>query len=177
MMQKSTAIRLSLTASALALLAAQTVWQISSARAESKIVPPLATQLAEPGARHAVLEITDQYSVLEFDWVDATREGDPNRHVPARLYLPNVPSAAPGVTLVTKPVPLIVFSHGIGGSRAGYSHLGRDWASHGFASLHVQHLGSDRAICNQTSWPCISAYKARWPTRTRFTAPKTSPLR
>jgi predicted dienelactone hydrolase len=28
----------------------------------------------------------------------------------------------------------------------GYSHLGRYWASQGFASLHVQHLGSDRSV-------------------------------
>jgi len=28
----------------------------------------------------------------------------------------------------------------------GYSYLGRYWASHGLASLHVQHVGSDRSI-------------------------------
>ena len=40
----------------------------------------------------------------------------------------------------------MVFSHGLGGSRMGYSYLGRYWASQGIASLHVQHTGSDRAI-------------------------------
>jgi predicted dienelactone hydrolase len=44
------------------------------------------------------------------------------------------------------PTPLIIFSHGIGGSRLGYSYLGSYWASHGLASLHVQHVGSDRSI-------------------------------
>ena len=44
------------------------------------------------------------------------------------------------------PVPLVVFSHGIGGSRSGYSYLGRYWASQGFASLHLQHVGSDTSI-------------------------------
>ena len=43
-------------------------------------------------------------------------------------------------------MPLIIFSHGIGGSRLGYSYLGSYWASHGLASLHVQHVGSDRSI-------------------------------
>jgi dienelactone hydrolase len=67
------------------------------------------------------------------DWTDASRA----RAVPVRLYLP-VDAA--------KPAPLIVFSHGIGGSRNGYSYLGRFWASLGYASLHVQHVGSDRSL-------------------------------
>ena len=46
----------------------------------------------------------------------------------------------------TQPVPLVVFSHGIGGSRSGYSYLGRYWASQGYASLHLQHVGSDRSV-------------------------------
>jgi dienelactone hydrolase len=72
---------------------------------------------------------------MDFDWQDAAR----NRAVPVRLYLPVAASA-------DRPVPLVVFSHGIGGSRAGYSYLGKYWASQGVASLHVQHVGSDRAL-------------------------------
>ncbi|WP_217283558.1 alpha/beta hydrolase family protein [Pseudaquabacterium terrae] len=75
------------------------------------------------------------FSTRDFDWVDAPRQ----RKVPVRLYLPD--SAAAG-----KAVPLIVFSHGIGGSRQGYSYLGRFWASRGYASLHLQHVGSDRGV-------------------------------
>jgi predicted dienelactone hydrolase len=41
---------------------------------------------------------------------------------------------------------LVVFSHGIGGSREGYSYLGRYFAAHGYGSLHVQHVGSDRQV-------------------------------
>jgi dienelactone hydrolase len=43
-------------------------------------------------------------------------------------------------------VPLVVFSHGIGGSRRGYSYLGEYFASQGMASLHLQHVGSDRSL-------------------------------
>jgi dienelactone hydrolase len=75
------------------------------------------------------------YEVHTREWADASRV----REVPVRLYLPARASA-------DKPVPLIVFSHGIGGSRNGYSYLGSYWASHGYASLHVQHVGSDRAV-------------------------------
>jgi predicted dienelactone hydrolase len=75
------------------------------------------------------------FNVQTFDWFDAAR----NRAVPAKLYLPVGP-LKPGA------VPLVVFSHGIGGSKDGYSYLGRYFAAHGYASLHVQHVGSDRQI-------------------------------
>jgi len=43
-------------------------------------------------------------------------------------------------------VPVVVFSHGIGGSRRGYSWLGQHLARQGIASLHLQHVGSDRQL-------------------------------
>ncbi|WP_236101178.1 alpha/beta hydrolase family protein [Pseudomonas argentinensis] len=72
------------------------------------------------------------YQVTDFDWVDHAR----SRPVPARLYWPT--GSAPDTS-----VPLVVFSHGIGGSRQGYSYLGKHWSARGIASLHVQHVGSD----------------------------------
>lgn len=74
------------------------------------------------------------FSVQDVEWNDAARA----RRVPARLFLP---APVPG-----RQVPLIVFSHGIGSSRDGYGYLGRYWASHGIASLHLQHVGSDRSL-------------------------------
>ena len=76
-----------------------------------------------------------RFTEQSFDWFDSQRQ----RRVPAKLYLPatrNIPGS----------VPLIVFSHGIGGSREGYSYLGRYFAAHGYGSLHVQHVGSDREL-------------------------------
>ncbi|MBX3609866.1 MAG: hypothetical protein KF871_08195 [Hydrogenophaga sp.] len=67
------------------------------------------------------------------DWVDTARD----RPVPVRLYLPREAKA---------PVPLVLVSHGIGGSRQGYSYLGRYLAAHGVAALHVQHVGSDNRL-------------------------------
>lgn len=78
---------------------------------------------------------TDSYLVKEFDWRDDGRQ----REVPVRLYWPS--QLAPDAKL-----PLVVFSHGIGGSRRGYSYLGAFWASQGYASLHLQHVGSDRQL-------------------------------
>jgi dienelactone hydrolase len=72
---------------------------------------------------------------FELDWADAARQ----RPVPVRLYLPAKASVA-------RPVPLVVFSHGIGGSRRGYSYLGSHFAAEGYACLHLQHVGSDRGL-------------------------------
>lgn len=73
-------------------------------------------------------------AVIDRDWSDASRR----RPVPARLYLPE--------PLPPQRVPLLVFSHGIGGSREGYSYLGNYLASEGIACLHLQHVGSDRRL-------------------------------
>lgn len=72
-----------------------------------------------------------QPRLLDFDWTDEQRQ----RPVPARLYLPTEDKG-----------PLVVFSHGIGGSRLGYSYIGWHLAGHGVASLHLQHVGSDRSL-------------------------------
>lgn len=90
---------------------------------------PAAPAAAPPSAAAA------GYSTRDLDWLDTARD----RRVPVRLYLPDAARA-------DAPVPLVVFSHGIGGSRSGYSYLGRYWASQGYASLHLQHVGSDRNV-------------------------------
>ena len=92
-----------------------------------------------PGARRLQAQELP-YQAINLDWTDSTR----GRSVPARLYLPN--AATP-----EQPVPLIVFSHGLGGSRNGYTYLGTHWASQGFASLHLQHVGSDRSLWSSGS--------------------------
>jgi len=98
------------------------------------LVAPTRAQDGAPAAA-AAPAAGASYSTRDFDWLDAARE----RRVPVRLYLPDAASA-------DQPVPLVVFSHGIGGSRHGYSYLGRFWASQGYASLHLQHVGSDRSV-------------------------------
>lgn len=106
------------------------------AHAEPPTVAPAAVPALPPVAVSPAA-IAREVEVVDFDWTDAQRQ----RPVPARLYLPRPPAGG-----VAAPAPLIVFSHGLGGSRFGYSHLGRHWAEQGFASLHVQHQGSDRAV-------------------------------
>jgi dienelactone hydrolase len=69
----------------------------------------------------------------KFDWQDQKRD----RNVPVKIYYPKAGAG---------PFPVIIFSHGLGGSRDGYEYLGQHWASHGYVSVHVQHLGSDSAV-------------------------------
>jgi len=72
-------------------------------------------------------------AVIRYDWKDEKRR----RAVPVKLYYP-----APGAG----PFPVVIVSHGLGGSRENYEYLGRHLASHGYVSVHLQHKGSDRAI-------------------------------
>jgi len=59
-----------------------------------------------------------------------------NRDIPARIYLPSKDGSA----------PLVLFSHGLGGSRAGSEFLGEQWAGRGYVAIFVQHPGSDDAV-------------------------------
>jgi predicted dienelactone hydrolase len=60
------------------------------------------------------------------------------RTLPVRVRMPAVSGSGP--------VPVILFSHGLGGSIDGGTAWGAAWAKAGFAVIHVQHPGSDRAI-------------------------------
>jgi predicted dienelactone hydrolase len=75
-------------------------------------------------------------SFVDLEWLDSSR----NRVVPIRFYLP-----LQNTSQITAS-PLVVFSHGLGGSRYGYSYLARYFASNGIASLHLQHVSSDKSI-------------------------------
>lgn len=52
-----------------------------------------------------------------------------NKDVPVKIYYP----VGPG------PFPVIIFSHGLYGSKDGYFALGQYWASYGYVSIHPSH--------------------------------------
>lgn len=58
------------------------------------------------------------------------------REVPIRVYLPKERGLA----------PVVLFSHGLGGSRSGSEYLGVHWASRGIAAVFLQHPGSDEGV-------------------------------
>jgi predicted dienelactone hydrolase len=102
---------------------------------------PLVTPEVPVWGRPGAYEV----AVVRYTWKDARRQ----REIPVKIYYP-VQGAGP--------FPVILFSHGLGGSREGYEYLGRQWASHGYVSVHLQHLGSDRAVW-ENSWSKLLALR------------------
>jgi dienelactone hydrolase len=72
-------------------------------------------------------------NVTRAEWHDLDR----NRTVPVKIYSP---------TTTTNALPIIIYSHGLGGSREGYEYLGQCYAAHGYVTVHLQHPGSDEAV-------------------------------
>jgi predicted dienelactone hydrolase len=64
------------------------------------------------------------------------RDGVRNRVVPYKLYLP----------ASSAPAPVVIFSHGLGGSRDGAGYLLDYLAANGFAVVAIQHAGSDQSV-------------------------------
>lgn len=73
-----------------------------------------------------------EVDVRNEDWHDDARD----RKVPVRIYTPR---RAEGRR------PVILWSHGLGGTRRTNSYLTERWASHGYVVVAMQHAGSDRA--------------------------------
>lgn len=80
------------------------------------------------------LEVPRNARVVTLDL--PVRDSVRHREIPVRIYLP------PG----TASVPVILFSHGLGGSREGSTYLGHHWAARGYLVVYLQHPGSDAAV-------------------------------
>jgi len=59
-----------------------------------------------------------------------------SREIPIRVYLP----------AEKRPSPVILFSHGLGGTREGSAFLGNHWAARGYVAVFLQHPGSDDSV-------------------------------
>lgn len=93
---------------------------------------------AQSSYRPARPEQLCNVETIKYEWRDAKR----SRDLPVKIYYP---------AIIHKALPVIIFSHGLGGSRDGYEYLGRYWAGHGYICVHLQHLGSDDAVWRQSS--------------------------
>lgn len=69
---------------------------------------------------------------LDLTVIDSTRQRD----IPIRVYLPSS----------RRPAPVVLFSHGLGGSREGSAYLGEHWSKRGYVCVFIQHPGSDVSI-------------------------------
>lgn len=100
----------------LALVAAGGGW--AAGRAEPPYDP-----LARPAGSPAHLDLE-------------VRDTARKRTIPIRVYLPPARSAA----------PVVLFSHGLGGSRTTCAYLGEHWAARGYVAVFLQHPGSDESV-------------------------------
>jgi predicted dienelactone hydrolase len=75
----------------------------------------------------------DGSKIVYQDWKDDQRE----RTIPVKIYLPETGMA---------PFPVVIFSHGLGGSREAAVYLGDYWSQHGYLCVFVQHPGSDSGV-------------------------------
>jgi dienelactone hydrolase len=117
----------------LVVLMALSGWLLAASPAATADVPydPLS-----PGA--AVIE-----APLDLPVHDEARHRDFNLLV----YLPTSPPSGPA------PAPVLLFSHGLGGSRQGSAWLARHWAAHGYVVVMLQHPGSDNAVWEDVAKP------------------------
>lgn len=63
------------------------------------------------------------------------------RKIPILIYCPQVDN----------PVPTLIFSHGLGGSRNTNKYLGLHWAKRGYIAVFLQHIGSDESVWKNKS--------------------------
>ncbi len=89
---------------------------------------------AEKGAAYG--EAGAEVGTAEAAWKDSGRDVA----VPVRVYFPKELGAVQGK------LPVIVFSHGLGGSREGYAIWSKQWASHGYVVVNPTHVGSDTSV-------------------------------
>ncbi len=92
----------------------------------------VAAGCAAAGAASAASSEAGSATVCDAVWRDAAR----GRDIPVRIRIPDGDGK----------VPVILFSHGLGGSVDAGTTWGEAWSENGFAVVHVQHPGSDASI-------------------------------
>jgi predicted dienelactone hydrolase len=70
--------------------------------------------------------------VVDISMTDADR----GREIPIRAYLP----------VSRGPSPVVLFSHGLGGSRENNAYMGEHWSDRGYVCVFMQHIGSDVSV-------------------------------
>jgi predicted dienelactone hydrolase len=117
-------------------------------RLRDAVWSPILAALALPGALLplAPAHATDyghpgpyRVEVIDTTWTDAARQ----RTLPLRIRLPDARG----------PRPVVLFSHGLGGSVDGGRFWGEQWASHGVLVVHLQHPGSDESVWRDAARP------------------------
>jgi predicted dienelactone hydrolase len=99
------------------------IWGLGGVLTAAAPMPAMAYDPLAHGPAGTAVELTVK---------DATR----NREIPLRIVLP----------AERKPAPVLLFSHGLGGSREGSAYLGEHWSARGYVTVYLQHPGSDTSV-------------------------------
>lgn len=78
--------------------------------------------------------LVDKYQPTQIDLT--VKDEKRSREIPIRVYLPKQKT----------PAAVVLFSHGLGGSREGSAYLGNHWAARGYVAVFLQHPGSDESV-------------------------------
>ena len=92
------------------------------------------TGLAFPWLCAASKEAQANPTAADETWADAARQRD----VPVKIRWPEASAHR-------APYPVVLFSHGLGGTTDGGEVWGKAWVNAGFVVVHLQHPGSDLA--------------------------------
>jgi len=98
------------------------------------LAPTLAAGGSTLAANYNPLAVDSTFSPARFE--ATVHDSARNRDIPLLVYLPKS----------TSPAPVVLFSHGLGGSREGSRFLGEHWAGRGYVAVFVQHPGSDSSV-------------------------------
>ena len=78
--------------------------------------------------------VSDSQKVETIDLM--VKDEERRRDIPIRIYIGRRDT----------PAPVVLFSHGLGGSREGSAYLGNHWAARGYVAVFLQHPGSDVSV-------------------------------
>jgi len=99
------------------------------------VSPSLADKAYDP-----LIPLTAQEGpLLETSVRDRSRQ----REIPLRIYVPATAKAA----------PVVLFSHGLGGTRESCEYLGKHWAQRQYVAVFLQHPGSDESVWRDERLP------------------------
>ena len=85
-----------------------------------------------------------QASSVNFEYGSFTDTSRDNRVVPYKVYYHHH---------IPKPAPVVIFSHGLGGSVEAAEYLGLALAMNGYVAFFIQHEGTDKSLWEGTTNP------------------------
>ena len=97
--------------------------------------------LTVPGLAHAssVYDGSDGPHAIKIIKGIIIKDSARNREIPVKVYIPEGKG----------PFPVILYSHGLGGSKDQKKYLGNYWASHGYIGIFMTHYGSDTSLLDR----------------------------